>query len=339
MRAAVLKHLRNNMGEFVSGGEIARALAISRTAVWKHVCALRDEGYQVESRRRYGYRLIKALPDLLIPEEILAGLTTQFCGRYYHYYPSFISTNDRAKELAQAGAPEGTTVLAEQQSGGRGRLGRNWYSPSGGLWFSVVLRPDLPQIRAPEATFVAAVAGIEALNGESGGRSSEFGPDQHPVSEIGIKWPNDFVWHGKKLGGILTELSGELDRINYLVMGIGLNVNLAPHDFPTLLRHQVTSLQEILGRPVARGGLLRRFLAALEKWYLVWLEEGFGPVREAWKKGNACLDRPLRVSTPEGELSGRAVDIDRDGALLLETAGDIRRIVTGDLLMGEDVHK
>lgn len=320
MKAAVLEHLKSNPGGYVSGGGIARTLAISRTAVWKHVCALRAEGYRIESRTRRGYRL-QEVPDLVVPEAVLAGLTTRFCGRSYHYHPILASTNDRAKEVAWEGAPEGTTVLAEEQSGGRGRLGRSWHSPRGGLWFSVVLRPKMLPARAPEVTFVAAVAGVEVLRSYLG-------------VEVGIKWPNDFMWQGKKLGGILIELSGELDRINHLVVGIGLNVNVDPGDFPTALQGGVISVQEICGRSVSRSELLQQFLAALERWYLVWLAEGFAPVLAAWKRYNACLGCYLRVSTPEGELVGRAVDIDHDGALLLDTGGEIRRIVTGELLMG-----
>jgi|Deesub1362A_J573_1020465.scaffolds.fasta_scaffold00112_90 BirA family biotin operon repressor/biotin-[acetyl-CoA-carboxylase] ligase len=324
MKAAVLELLKKNPESYVSGSEISRTLDISRTAVWKHIRALREEGYRIESRSRRGYRL-RGVPDLLIPEEVRAGLTTRFCGRTYYHYPLLASTNDRAKELAWQGAPEGTTVLAEEQSGGRGRLGRSWHSPRGGLWFSVVLRPALPPVRAPEATFVAAVAGTDVLR------------TCLETDEIGIKWPNDFVWRGKKLGGILTELSGELDRINHLVVGIGLNVNLDPGAFPAPLSGTVTSVQEIRGRPVSRANYLRRILTALERWYLVWLADGFAPVLAAWKRYNACLDRNLRVSTPEGELAGRAVDVDRDGALLLDLGGEIRRIVTGELFMEGDV--
>jgi len=324
VKTAVLELLKSHRGDFVSGEQIARDLNISRTAVWKHISALREEGYRIESRSRRGYRL-QGVTDLLVPGEVLTGLATRFCGRPYYYYPSLVSTNNTAKELARKGVPEGTTVLAEEQSGGRGRLGRNWYSPRGGLWFSVVLRPPLHPARGSEATFVAAVAGAEALH------------NYLKTAEIGIKWPNDFLWQGKKLGGILTELTGEMDRISYLIIGIGLNVNLDPHKFPPEINARVTSLRQIVGRDVDRAELLRRLLAALEGWYLVWREDGFAPVRAAWKRYNACLDRTLRVSTPEGELVGQAVDVDLDGALLLETGGRIRRIVTGELFLEGDV--
>ncbi len=322
MKSSVLVYLKDNPQAYVSGEEISRKLAISRTAVWKHIRALRAEGYRIEARPRLGYRLLE-VPDLVGPAAVQPSLDTRFCGRNYLYYPVLASTNDHAKELARRGAPEGTTILAEEQSGGRGRLGRSWHSPRGGLWFSVVLRPPLPSARAPEAVFVAGVAGVEALI-------------SHPGIQVGIKWPNDFVWHGRKLGGILTEVAGELDRINHLVVGMGLNVNLDPRDFPAQLRTGVTSVREIAGENVSRSELLRRLLAALERWYLVWLEQGFAPVLAAWKRHNACLDRRLRVSTPEGELVGRAVDVDRDGALLLATAEGVRRVVTGELYMEGD---
>ncbi|MEW6457760.1 MAG: biotin--[acetyl-CoA-carboxylase] ligase [Bacillota bacterium] len=321
MKSSVLEYLKTSPS-YVSGAEISRKLAISRTAVWKHIRALRAEGYRIEARSRLGYRLL-AVPDLVVPEVVQPGLVTAFCGRNYLYHPTLSSTNDQAKESARRGAPEGTTIVAEEQSGGRGRLGRSWHSPRGGLWFSVVLRPPLPPARAPEAVFVAAVAGVEALAA-------------YPGVQVGLKWPNDFVWRGRKLGGILTEVTGELDRINHLVVGMGLNVNLDLRDFPPELRTGVTSVREITGGDVSRSELLQRLLAALEHWYLVWLKQGFAPVLAAWKRHNACLDRPLRVLTPEGELVGRAVDVDADGALLLATAGGVRRVVTGELHVDGD---
>lgn len=327
MKAAVLEHLKKNSGGYVSGEEIAKTLDISRTAVWKYITKLRTDGYRIEARARLGYRLC-GVPDLLVPEEVRAGLATRFCGHHYHYYATVGSTNDRARELARGGAPEGTTVLAEVQTGGRGRFRRTWESPPGGLWFSVLFRPALPPARAPEITFVAAVAGAQALNAELGIRQ----PDDEGQYPIGIKWPNDFVWRGKKLGGILTELSGELDHINHLVVGVGLNINVDVAGFPAILRHKVTALREIAGRPVSRPELLRQFLAVLEHWYLLWQTDGFGPVLAAWKEYNACLNRPLRLATPEGELDGWAVDVDGGGALLLETGGGIRRIVTGEIV-------
>jgi len=318
MKSSVLEYLRASP-HYVSGEEISRKLAISRTAIWKHIRALRAEGYRIEARSRLGYRLL-AEPGLVVPEAVQTGLETAFCGRNYLYHATLSSTNDHAKEWARRGAPEGTTVVAEEQSGGRGRLGRNWVSPRGGLWFSVVLRPPLPSARAPEAVFVAAVAGVDALAA-------------YPGIQVGLKWPNDFVWRGLKLGGILTEVTGELDRINHLVVGIGLNVNLDQRDFPPELRTRVVSVREITGGDVLRPELLRGLLTAVEHWYLVWLKQGFAPVLAAWKRHNACLERPLRVTTPEGELVGRAVDVDVDGALLLDTTGGIRRVITGELHM------
>lgn len=320
MKSSVLGYLKERRPDYVSGEEMCQSLNISRTSVWKYVSALRGEGYEIEARSRLGYRLV-GTPDLLLPDEVVSGLDTLFCGQVYHHHLSLSSTNSTAQELARAGALEGTVVLAEEQTGGRGRLSRIWISPPGGLWFSVVLRPNVLPMRAPEITFLAAVACVQALG-------------RYPGLDVGIKWPNDLVWRDRKLGGILTELSGEFDRINHVVLGIGINVNLGLQDFPSGLRAVTTSVSTITGFPVSRRRLLRELLTSLEHWYRIWLAEGFAPVVEAWKRLHCWLDRPVRVVNVEGEWTGTAVGIDDDGALLLRTDdGLTKRIIAGDVLL------
>lgn len=318
MKAAVLQQLKEHRSDYLSGGNIGRRLGISRAAVWKHICTLRDGGYRIEARSGRGYRL-RETPDLLLPEEVQPGLTTTVIGRTYRHYHSVSSTNDAARQLAREGAPEGTVVVAEEQTGGRGRLGRGWHSPRGGLWVSVILRPAAPPARAPEVTFVAAVACVEALR-------------RYPGLEIAVKWPNDLLWKGRKLGGILTEMSGEFDRINHIALGIGLNVNLEAADFPAGLG-AVTSLSAITGFSLSRAGLLQELLAVLEHWYNVWLTDGFAPVLAAWKRVHHGPGRPVRVVGIDGVCTGAAVGVDDDGALLVRTAsGRTERILAGDVL-------
>ncbi|MDA8095961.1 MAG: biotin--[acetyl-CoA-carboxylase] ligase [Desulforudis sp.] len=320
MKSAVLGYLKERCPNYVSGEEICRSLNISRTSVWKYVSTLRNEGYEIEARSRLGYRLV-GTPDLLLPDEVVTGLDTLFCGQVYHHHLSLPSTNTTAQELARAGAPEGTVVLAEEQTGGRGRLSRAWVSPLGGLWFSIILRPTVLPARAPEITFLAAVACVQAF-------------ERYPGVDVGIKWPNDLVWRDRKLGGILTELSGEFDRVNHVVLGVGINVNLNEDDFPPGLRAVTTSVSAITGFPVSRRRLLRELLVSLEHWYRVWLADGFSPVVEAWKRMHSWLDRPVRVVNVEGEWTGIAVGIDDDGALLLKTDNGLtKRIIAGDVLL------
>lgn len=319
MKSAVLRCLKECRADYVSGGDICRRLGISRTAVWKYVSALRDEGYLIEARSRLGYRLVQT-PDLLLADEVQNGLRTAVIGRAYHHHHFLSSTNDAAQDLARQGAPEGTVVLAEEQGGGRGRLGRAWHSPRGGLWFSVILRPAVPPVRAPEVTFLAAVACAQALQ-------------RYPGLEVGIKWPNDLVWKGRKLGGILTEMSAEFDRVNHIVLGIGLNVNLRADDFPPALRAVSASVSAIAGFPLSRRRLLQELLAELEYWYGVWTTDGFDPVIEAWKRAHCGLNRPVRVVNIEGDCTGTVVDVDQSGALLVRTpSGTVERIVAGDVL-------
>lgn len=322
MRERILRTLLERAPESVSGAAMARELGLSRTAVWKHIDALRRDGYPITAAPRSGYRLIGDGPDKLTAEVVQPLLTTVVLGCPYYYLAETDSTNNRAKHLARGGAPEGAVVLAERQTGGRGRLGRAWHSPGGGLWFSVILRPDLPPARAPEATFVAAVAAVDALQA-------------FPGLRVGIKWPNDLVAGGRKLGGILTELAAEAEKLEWLVIGIGLNVNLSRDAFPPALREVSTSVAALVGHPVDRACLLARIIGALETWYQTWLAEGFAPVISAWRERQVCLGRPVCVRTGRGEeWRGQALSVDDQGALLVEREpGVVKRVICGDVLL------
>lgn len=313
----VLRLLRENYPYFVSGEEICRILGVSRTAVWKHVQTLRAEGYEVESQTHSGYRLV-AVPDRLYPEEITFGLETETIGRNVRYFERTGSTNREARELAGQGAPEGTLVVAEEQAGGRGRLGRGWFSPyARGIWCSLILRPDVHPAQAPPVTMLSAVALARAVKDSTG-----VAP--------GIKWPNDLLVDGKKICGILTEMSADMDRVNYLVVGMGLNVNT--EDFPEELKEIATSLKIKAGAHLSRRLILQRLLLEFEKFYRLWLNEGFNPVLKEWKENCVTLNRPVRVTSARESWEGWAEDVDDTGALLLRLPdGSIKQVLAGDV--------
>ncbi|WP_319404229.1 biotin--[acetyl-CoA-carboxylase] ligase [uncultured Anaeromusa sp.] len=318
MRARILKLLRQQSQDYLSGEEISRQLAVSRTAVWKHIQELKNHGYEIEAHPRKGYRL-KSRPDLLLPEEIRAGLATQLLGKQIVHFYDTSSTNNEAKRLAADDAVEGTIVVSEAQTLGRGRLNRGWFSPpGGGVWVSVILRPPFPPQEAPKCTLMAAVATVEAIREASG-------------LNCGIKWPNDILWQGRKLVGILTEMSAEMDAINFVVLGIGINVSLQESDFPEELRNIGASVSMGAEREVSRVELLQKLLERLEYWYQVVKQEGFEPVLEAWRRESVTLGQPVRVLAGEETYDGVAEELAEDGSLLVRTENGLRRVLAGDV--------
>ena len=318
MRARILKLLRQQSQDYLSGEEISRQLAVSRTAVWKHIQELKNHGYEIEAHPRKGYRL-KSRPDLLLPEEIRAGLATQLLGKQIVHFYDTSSTNNEAKRLAADDAVEGTIVVSEAQTLGRGRLNRGWFSPpGGGVWVSVILRPPFPPQEAPKCTLMAAVATVEAIREASG-------------LNCGIKWPNDILWQGRKLVGILTEMSAEMDAINFVVLGIGINVSLQERDFPEELRNIGASVSMGAEREVSRVEVLQKLLERLEYWYQVVKQEGFEPVLEAWRRESVTLGQPVRVLAGEETYDGVAEELAEDGSLLVRTEKGLRRVLAGDV--------
>ena len=317
-RSAILEMLRTRVGQFVSGEELGRQLGISRTAVSKQIQKLRQEGYDVESTVSHGHRL-QRLPDLLRPEEVCPRLTTQFIGSEIYYYTEIGSTNDEAKKRAVSGCPEGTLVITETQLGGRGRLARGWFSPVGkGIWFSVVLRPPFPPQEAPKCTLMAAVALNRAIREVTG-------------IPCGIKWPNDILCNGKKIVGILTEMSAEMDAINHIVIGIGINVNIEANEIPPELKEIATSVLMETGVAVSRIDLFIKVLERLEELYLLVKTDGFAAVLSAWRQESITLGRMVNVIAPDKSFAGKAVDIDGDGALLVQTDQGMERVLAGDV--------
>jgi BirA family transcriptional regulator, biotin operon repressor / biotin---[acetyl-CoA-carboxylase] ligase len=320
--AEILSALRLAGAAGVSGVELSQKLKISRAAIWARVEDLRALGYQIEATPHQGYRL-QATPDLLHADDLISRLDkTRTIGRDIRVFQETTSTNDVIERVARDGVKEGVVVLAEGQTKGRGRLGRKWASPSGkGLWLSILLRPQLRPQEATQVTVVAATALRRAICLQTG-------------LEPKIKWPNDILVNGKKVAGILTELTAELDRINYLVLGIGVDVNCNPGDFPVEVRKSATSLKIELGHPVPRAELAVSLLRELELDYQHLCHGRFSTVADEWEAHCSTLGRQVLIRTGERQLRGRAEALDEDGSLLLRTDhGHLERIVGGDVIL------
>ena len=317
MSSDVLELLRA-AGGYISGEKMAERLGVTRAAVWKKIAALREAGYDISSAPRSGY-VLRSAPDRLIETEISQDLQTVLVGRKMICYDTVDSTNLVLKNLARDGAADGTVVVADSQRTGRGRMERAFFSPPGkGIWVSILLRPTFLPQDAPKCTLMAAVAVARAM--------------EHFDLHAEIKWPNDILHEGRKLVGILTEMSAEMDRVNYVVIGIGINVNIAPEDFPEELRTIATSLMQMKGEPLPRVAFLQELLRALDELYASVQQDGFAPVLAAWREYAVTLGQEVRVIGPAGEeFEGTAADIDAEGALLVDTAEGRRRVLAGDV--------
>ena len=316
MRSKILELLRSKHGKCISGAEIASQLGVSRTAIWKHINELKSAGYNIESKARSGYCLLEC-PDKLLPELVKHNLSTSFIGQNVISYEDIPSTNNEAKVLAAQGAVEGTVVVSEAQSTGKGRLERSFFCPTGGLWFSVILRPDFLPQEAPKCTLMAAVAVARAMR--------DMGLD------AGIKWPNDIYCQGRKLTGILTEMSAEMDRINYLVVGIGINANIPLESFPEDIRNKAGSISGILGHDIDRVVFLQKILTYMENLYVDVLKNGFDWALDQWREYSITLGQLIDVVGVQEKFAGVAEDIDEDGALLVRTDTGLRRVLAGDV--------
>lgn len=319
----ILEILRERR-EVVSGEELSRLLGISRTAVWKHVGALRKLGYRFEAGPSRGY-LLTSVPDILHPSGITAGLNTRRIGRSVVCLAETPSTNTYAFRLAEEGEPEGTVIAAESQSAGKGRMGRLWSSPSGvNLYCSIILRPRIAPVNASQITFLSAVAAARAIRLVT------------PLQPA-IKWPNDILINGKKVAGLLNELSAETDGVNFLVLGIGINVNMRSEQFPSDLRHPATSLFIEGGVEVDRTLVLRTLLAELDRLYGLYLDEGYEPVRREWLELCNVMQRRVRVSDNDAGFTGVAVGIDEYGALFVRRDdGREERVLSGDVTLEQE---
>ncbi len=311
----MLEALRRHRDGFVSGEEVSRRLGVSRAAVWKGIEALRRLGYGIESRPGEGYRLV-SVPDKLFADEISAGLKTHRFGRRIVSYEELDSTNDAAFRLGEEGVTEGACVFTEHQRKGRGRLGRHWTSPKGrNLLFSVLLRPKLAPAEASKITLTAAVSVARTIESVTG-------------KAPGIKWPNDVQIGGRKVCGILTEMSAELDRVKFVVLGIGLNVNASRSELPP----GAVALREAAGRKLSRVDLARELLEHLEADYLRLRDGRFDAIAREWEELSVTSGRRVTAVIMGRKVQGQATGIDPDGALWIRKDNGLQeRILAGDV--------
>ncbi len=316
----ILKYLKEK--EYVSGEVIAQKLGISRVAVWKQIQKLKDMEYKITSDQNLGYCLVSR-PDLLLPQEIQRGLSTNYIGKEIYYFPELKSTNIIAKEKAlhrAEGIDEGTLIIAERQSAGKGRLGREWFSPAGGIWLSIILYPQLSPSYISRITLMTAVAVVKAIK-------------VCTRIESQIKWPNDILIDEKKVCGILTEMSAELDMINWVVVGIGINVNIDIRDFPEDIQENTISLKEISGKEISRVKLVQTFLQEFEKYYESLKRREFSSILKEWKLYSHTLGKKVRVDIGEKIITGEVIDINESGALILKKEdGELVEIISGTII-------
>lgn len=316
----ILSALRSAGAGGVSGAELSQKLGISRAAIWAHIEELRALSYEIEATPHLGYRLLSS-PDALHADDLVARLgKTKVIGRDIRVFQETTSTNDIVEKLARDKVKEGVVVFAESQTKGRGRLGRKWISPARkGLWFSVLLRPELRPQETTQLTVAAATALRRAIVVVTGLNAN-------------IKWPNDILLRGRKIAGILTELSAELDRVKHVILGIGVDVNLSGAEFSVELRKLATSLKIETGKNISRPELAVEILRALDHDYGRVCAGKFEAVADEWEEHCETLGHPVTIQVGERRIRGRAESLDDDGALLLRTEhGQLERITGGDV--------
>ena len=315
MQEKILEALKKTEGH-LSGEELSENLKVSRAAIWKYIQELRSLGYDITAVPHLGYK-INGCPDKLFPAEIQSNLNTKILGKKIIHHDSISSTMDEAFKLGSEGTTEGTVVVSETQTKGRGRLGRNWVSPKGkGIYCSLILRPNLSPNEVACLTLLCAVAVSEAIKEICGVMAY-------------IKWPNDLLINYKKVAGILTELNAETDRVKFVVIGIGLNVNTLKSHLP----EGSTSLYLAAHRRISRVELLQEILRCIEKRYLELKTKGFDSTIEKWKELSFTLNKIVRVVDASGTTEGEAIGVDSDGGLLIrKNSGIVVKKMAGDVV-------
>ncbi len=304
--------------KFLTAKEISSRLRVHPYVVYQAVRELRGWGFQIQSERGRGYRLVES-PDLILPAKIQNNLKTKIFGKRVYSYRKVGSTNLVGFRLAETSAEEGTLIVADEQTRGKGRMGRSWYSPPGlGLWMSLILRPDIPPFKAPGLSICAGLAVVQAIKEMTG-------------VDAKIKWPNDCLIDGKKVGGILLELSAELDRINFVIVGIGVNVNHSAKDLPKNLAQTAASIRIKLGKEISRSALLRLFLEKFERIYLDFKKNGLSSHREAIKSYSSLLGKRVTVKFGRENIEGMAEEIDGSGSLVIKTKKGKRLVTAGEV--------
>lgn len=316
IKESILEFFAKNKERYISGEDISEALNTSRASIWKYINKLRYLGYEIDAVPHLGY-MLKSSPDKLFEYEIKHGLKSKILGqgKIYHY-ENTVSTNDKAYILAERGDAEGTLVIAEAQTGGRGRMGRKWVSPKGGgIYMSVILRPDIEADEIQSITLVAAASIVKAIKRETN-------------VDAKIKWPNDVFIRDKKMCGVLTEIKGQADMINFVILGIGINVNTDSRGLPD----EGISLKEFTGAAVNRANILRSVLEEFENDYRTLKKSGFAALRDFCKKHSLVLGKDVKINEHNKHITGQAVDIDGKGALVVRVAKNKdKRVFSGDV--------
>lgn len=314
----ILSLLNESKAPFVSGEELSRTLNISRSAVWKQIKVLRALGFTISAEASRGYRLISS-PDRLLASSIAHLLQSRRFGKKILSLQEAVSTNSVAFRMAEEGADEGSVVIAEFQTGGKGRLGRKWASPPGvNLYCSIILRPPIQPVAAPQLTFLSVVAVARAI-------------EKLTALQARIKWPNDILIDGKKVAGLLNEMSAETDKVNFVILGIGVNLNMTPAQFPEELRHPATSLFIESGEMVDRTAFTVVMLQELDSLYTTFLSQGYAPARREWLERSRLEGVLVTVTDNNSVRRGRVTGIDEYGALLLDSG---EQILAGDVAIG-----
>jgi len=315
MKEKILDYL-NKGDNYTSGDQISKNLGISRQGLWKHIQELKDSGYEIVAVPHLGYRLISC-PDRLFPFELNRDLNTKFIAKKIYYFDYIDSTMNLAMQLGIKAAASGTIVLAESQTRGRGRLGRGWFSPKyKGIYLSLILRPKIPPAVSPVLTLLAAVSICETVK-------------KVLDLEAQIKWPNDVLIRNKKIAGILTEMNAEVDKVNFVIIGIGLNVN---NDKKSLIAG-ATSLKEQTGHSASRVLILQELLRRIETNYSLLEDKGSRIIIDKWRSFAVTLGKHVKVYCQHKHVEGQAVDIDQDGGLLIrKDSGIIQKVMSGDVM-------
>lgn len=313
----IMTFLKEQEGRYVSGEDLSHELGISRTAVWKHIEQLRQEGYDIEASPHLGYRLI-AIPDRLTEVELKWQLNTEVIGRKIYSYEKVDSTNDTAYNIALQGEKEGVVVIAESQTQGRGRMGRKWISPKAkGAYISIILRPNILPRELSAVTVFSALAVAKAIR-------------EMANLPAFIRWPNDVLINNKKVCGILTEMNGETDKVNFVIIGIGVNINTKKDTLPK----EATSLAIELGEELWRLELVKNIFRNLDEYYKVFNSGRIDDIIKEYKELSMFLGERVQVSYHDSKIEGYAIDVDREGALILRMdSGLNERVLAGDVVM------
>ncbi|KJJ85218.1 biotin operon repressor/biotin--[acetyl-CoA-carboxylase] synthetase [Candidatus Omnitrophus magneticus] len=312
----ILRFFEKSRGNYISGEEISNNLGMSRANIWKHINALRQEGYMIDAVPNIGYKLLM-IPDKLQGYEIKNGLETSTMGQHIYYYDYITSTNDKAYELAENGAKEGTIIVAETQSGGKARLERKWISPLGGIYMSIILRPVVNIEEIPAVTLVSALSVSKTITSLYNLKAE-------------IKWPNDIFINSQKICGILAEMKGHVDKVDFVILGIGININTAINDLPP----NSTSIKTLTKNIANRVIFAREFLKQFESDYTQFINEGFKSLKNECAELSTLIGKKVNIKMHNTILSGLALGIDDKGALIIKNElGDMKRVLSGDVLM------